>query len=109
MVCICLFLFLVLLGKIFLWILCWDCQGLGRDIIVCSWLLIDFLRWHISYHVMKLMMLLILLICSFEKLFVCMVCPTQLFLIVMLNFLVIFGNFLVIFGRLYGQNWGLSF
>jgi hypothetical protein len=38
---------LVLLGKIFLWILCWDCLGLGRDVIVCLWLLIDFLRWHI--------------------------------------------------------------
>jgi hypothetical protein len=44
----------------------------------------------------------ILLICSFVKLFACMVCPTQSFLIVMLNFLVISGG-------LCGQDWGLSF
>jgi hypothetical protein len=50
----------------------------------------------------KLKMLLIFLICSFMKLFAYMVCPTQSFLIVMLNFLVIFGG-------LCGQNWGLSF
>jgi hypothetical protein len=24
-----------ILGKIFQWILCWDCQGIGRDVIVC--------------------------------------------------------------------------
>jgi hypothetical protein len=40
----------------------------------------------------KLMMLLILLIYSFGKLFACMVCQTQLFLIVKLNFLAIFGE-----------------
>jgi hypothetical protein len=56
----------------------------------------------IAYHVIKLMMLLILLICSFRKLFACMVCQTQLFFIVALNFLAIFGE-------LCGLNWGLSF
>jgi hypothetical protein len=50
----------------------------------------------------KTVMLHMLLICSFEKLFVCMVCQTQLFLIVMLNFLATFGE-------LYGHNWELSF
>jgi hypothetical protein len=62
----------------------------GRDSIL--WLWIDFLKWLTSYHVIKLMMLLILLICSFGKLFACMVCQTQLFLIVTLNFLAIFGE-----------------
>jgi hypothetical protein len=44
-------------------------QGVGRVVIVCLLWLIDFLRWHTLYHVIKLMMLLILLICSFGKLF----------------------------------------
>jgi hypothetical protein len=48
------------------------------------------------------MMLHMLLICSFEKLFVCMVCQTQLFLITM-------PNFLCTFGELYGHNGELSF
>jgi hypothetical protein len=62
----------------------------GRDSVL--WLWIDFLRWHVSYHVIRPIMLLKLLICSFMKLFVCMVCQTQLFQIVMQNFLVIFGE-----------------
>jgi hypothetical protein len=41
-----LYLFLAFLGKIFLWILCWGCQGLGKVVIVFLWLWIDFLRWH---------------------------------------------------------------
>ena len=39
MVCICL-LFLLLLGLIYLWILCWDCQGLRGGGIV--FLLVDY-------------------------------------------------------------------
>ena len=40
----------------------------GRDLILLLLLLlIGFLRWHISYLVIKLMTQLILLICSFEK------------------------------------------
>jgi hypothetical protein len=62
----------------------------------------DSLKWLSSYHVIKPMMLLILLICSFGKLFTCMVCQTQLFLIMTLNFLAIIGE-------LCGLNWGLSF
>jgi hypothetical protein len=34
MVCICLYLFLVLLGKIFLWILCWDYQSDSVFVVV---------------------------------------------------------------------------
>jgi hypothetical protein len=62
------------------------------DVIAFLWLLIDSIKWLTSYHVIKQMMLLILLICSFVKLFACMVCQTQLFLIVTLNFLAIFGE-----------------
>jgi hypothetical protein len=68
--------------------------------MLCLW--IDFPRWHTLFHVIKLMMLHMLLIYSFEKLFVCMVRQTPLFLIVMLNFLATFGE-------LYGHNWELSF
>jgi hypothetical protein len=74
MVCICLYLLLTFLEKIFLWILCWVYLGLKEDMVVFLWLWIDSLKWLTSYHVIKLMMLLILLICSFEKLFACMVC-----------------------------------
>jgi hypothetical protein len=74
MVCICLYLLLTFLEKIFLWILCWVYLGLKEDMVVFLWLWIDSLKWLTSYHVIKLMMLLILLICSFKKLFACMVC-----------------------------------
>jgi hypothetical protein len=74
MVCICLYLLLTFLEKIFLWILCWVYLGLKEDMVVFLWLWIDSLKWLTSYHVIKLMMLLILLICSFGKLFACMVC-----------------------------------
>src|SRR3954465_4675571 len=47
------------------------------------------------------MMLRILLICSFVKLFVCMVCQILLSLIVILNFLATFGD-------VYGLSWGLN-
>jgi hypothetical protein len=76
--------------------------GLKENVIAFLWLWIDSLKWLTSYHVIKLMMLLILLICSFGKLFACMVCQTQLFLIVTLNFLAIFGE-------LCGLNRGLRF
>jgi hypothetical protein len=79
--------------------------GLSRtkeDVTTFLWLWIDSLKWLTSYHVIKLMMLLILLICSLEKLFIRMACQTQLFLIVTLNFLAIFRE-------LCRLNWGLSF
>jgi hypothetical protein len=79
--------------------------GLPRTNRRCDsilWLWIDSLKWLTSYHVIKLMMLLILLICSLKKLFACMACQTQFFLIVTLNFLAIFGE-------LCGLNWRLSF
>ena len=43
-----------------------------------------------------------LLICSFVKLFACMVCQILLFQIVILNFLATFGD-------VYGLSWGLNF
>jgi hypothetical protein len=90
MVCVCLYLLLAFLGKIFLWILCWVYLGLKEGVIAFLWLWIDSLKWLTSDHVIKLMMLLKLLICSFGKLFACMVCQTQLFLIMTINFLAIF-------------------
>jgi hypothetical protein len=83
-------------------VLYWIYLGLKEHMIAFLWLWIDSLKWLTSYHVIKLMILLILLICSFGKLFVCMVCQTQLFLIMTLNFLAIFGE-------LCGLNWGLRF
>ena len=49
-------LFLVLLGKTLAWILFWVYQGQrgGGQFLL---LLIDSLKWHISYHVIKAMML----------------------------------------------------
>src|SRR3954464_9062178 len=82
MVYICLFLFLVFLGRIFLWTLFWDCHVHRRGGIVFLLLWIGFLRWHTLFLVIKRMMLCILLICSFVKLFVYMVCQILLFLIV---------------------------
>jgi hypothetical protein len=67
MVCICLFLFLLFLGLIYLWILFWDCQGLRGGGIVFLWWLIVFLRWHILFLVIKVTMLFILLTCSFQE------------------------------------------
>jgi hypothetical protein len=64
MVCICIYLFLAFIGKIFLCIL---------------WLWIDSLKWLTSYHGIKLMIFLILLIYSLKKLFACIVCQTQFF------------------------------
>src|SRR5438128_5600416 len=57
MVFICLFLFLVRLGRIFRWILFWDCLGLRGGEIIFLWLLIVFLKWHILYHVTRATML----------------------------------------------------
>ena len=54
-----------------------------------------------AHHVIKAMMLLMLLICSFVKLFACMVCQILLFQIVILNFLATFGD-------VYGLSWGLN-
>src|SRR4051812_1282079 len=71
----------------------------GRDSIFFLW--IGFLRWHTLFLVIKRMMLRILLICSFVKLFICMVCQILLSLIVILNFLATFGD-------VYGLSWGLN-
>src|SRR3954471_11929454 len=98
MVYICLFLFL---GRIFLWTLFWDCHEHRRGGIVFLLLWIGFIRWHTLFLVIKRMMLHILLICSFVKLFVCMVCQILLSLIVILNFLATFGD-------VYGLSWGLN-
>ncbi|RLL25323.1 hypothetical protein D9K95_16725 [Klebsiella pneumoniae] len=64
-----------------------------------SW--IDFQKWHTLYHVIKVMMPLMWLICSFVKLFAYMVCQIRLFQIVMLNFLATFGD---VYGLSWGQN-----
>src|SRR3954466_6045874 len=73
---------------------------MGGIAYLLSW--IDFLRWHILYHVIKAMMLLMLLIYSLERLFVYMVCPILLSRIVILSFLAIFGD-------AYGLSWGLNY
>src|SRR4051812_48835668 len=52
----------------------------GRVAYLLLW--IDFLRWHTLYHVIKVMLLLMLLIYSFVRLFAYMVCPILLFRIV---------------------------
>src|SRR5215216_3095196 len=101
MVYICLFLFLVSLGRIFLWTLFWDCHVHRRGGIIFLLLWNGFLRWHTLFLVIKRMMLRILLSCSFVKLFVCMVCQILLSLIVILNFLATFGD-------VYGLSWGLN-
>src|SRR3954466_10921414 len=90
MVYICLFLYLVFLGRIFLWTLFWDCHVHRRGGTVFLLLWIGFLRWHTLFLVIKWMMLRILLIYSFVKLLVYMVCQILFFLIVILNFLVTF-------------------
>src|SRR3954463_9672083 len=72
----------------------------GGIAYLLSW--IDFLRWHILYHVIKVMFLLMLLIYSFEKLYGCMVCQILLSQIVILNFLATFGD-------VYGLSWGLNY
>src|SRR3954468_23884345 len=101
MVYICLFLFLVFLGMIFLWTLFWDCHEHKRGGTVFLLLWIGFLRFHTLFLVIKRMMLRILLICSFVKLFVCIVCEILLSLIVILNILATFGD-------IYGLSWGLN-
>ena len=50
---------------------------------------------HTLYHVIKSMIFSMLLICSFVKLFSCMVCQILL-------------NFLATFGDVYGLSWGLN-
>src|SRR6266536_2903006 len=101
MIYICLCLYLVFHGRIYLWILFEDYleQRRGGIAYLLSW--IDFQKWHTLYHVIKAMMLLMLLICSFVKLLACMVCQIQLFQIMILNFLATFGDF-------YGLSWELN-
>jgi hypothetical protein len=86
MVFICLFMFPVHLGRIFLWILFWDFLEQRGGVIVFWSLSIVFQRWHILYPITKLIMLHMLLICSSLRLCVCMVCQILLFLIGMLSF-----------------------
>jgi hypothetical protein len=74
------------LGLIYLWTLFWDCLELRRGGIPFLWLLIDSPKWLILYLVIKLMMLAVLLNCSFERLSVYMVFRIQLSMIVMLSF-----------------------
>src|SRR5688572_11416785 len=77
MVCTCLCLFLLPLGLIFLWTLFWDCLELRRGGTIFLWLLIVSPKWLILYLVIRLMMLAMLLNCSFARLFVCMVFQIQ--------------------------------
>src|SRR4051812_14194445 len=102
MVYICLFLFLVFLGRIFLWTLFGDCLVHKRGGISFLLLWIGFLIWHTLFLFTKLMMLRILLICFFVKLFIYMVCQILLFMIVILNFLATSGD-------VYGLSWGPNF
>src|SRR3954469_7828775 len=102
MVYTCLYLYLVFRGRTYPWTLFKVCleQRRGGIAYLLSWT--DFLRWHILYHVIKVMMLLMLLIYSFEKLYACMVCQILLSQIVILNFLATFGD-------VYGLSWGLNY
>src|SRR3954463_8436455 len=102
MVYTCLYLYLVFRGRTYPWTLFSACleQRRGGIAYLLSWT--DFLRWHILYHVIKVMMLLMLLIYSFEKLYACMVCQKLLYQIVILNFLATFGD-------VYGLSWGLNY
>ena len=81
--------------------LCFGIASHRREGIVFLLLWIDFLKWHTLFLITKLMMLHMLLICCFVKLFICMVCQILQFLIVSLNLLAIFGD-------AYGQSCGLS-
>src|SRR6266498_1760240 len=85
MVFICLFLFLVRLGRIFLWTLFYACLVLRGGGIVFLSLLIVSLKWPILYHVTRATMLHTLLIFFLRRLFVYMAYQTPLFMIVMLN------------------------
>src|SRR3954467_4918738 len=102
MVYTCLYLYLVFRGRTYAWTLFYVCleQRRGGIAYLLSW--IDFLRWHTLYHVIKVMMLLMLLIYSFVRLFAYMVCPILLFWIVIQSFLAIFGD-------VYGLSWGLNY
>src|SRR3954466_1598977 len=73
---------------------------MGGIAYLLSW--IDFLKWHTLYHVIKAMMLLMLLIYSFVKLYAYMVSQILLSQIVILNFLATFGD-------VYGLSWGLNY
>ena len=67
-------------------------QRRGGIAYLLSW--IDSRKWHTLYHIIKAMMLLMSLICSFMKLFACMVCQILLFKIMILNFLATFEMFM---------------
>src|SRR3954462_3462451 len=101
MVYICLCLYLVFLGRIYLWTLFQVYLEQRREGIayLLSW--IDSRKCHTLYHVIKAKMLLMLLICSFGKLFACMVCQILLSQIVILNSLATFGD-------VYGLSWGIN-
>src|SRR3989337_4212294 len=101
MVNICLCLYLVFHGRIYLWTLFWVYLKQRRGGIAYLLLWIDSRKWQTLYHVIKAMMMLMLLICSFVKLFACMVCQILLFQIMIQNFLTIFGD-------VYGLSWGLN-
>ena len=87
---------------IFLRILFQACLCQEKVGIQFLWLLIGFLRWHISYLVIKLMMQPTLLICSLERQYCSMVFLGVLCLIVMLSSLTIFG-------KSCGESWELSY
>ena len=66
--------YLAHLGLISSWILYCVCLGQREVVIPFMLWLTGFQKWHILFLVTKLMMLLMLLTCSFERLLGCMVC-----------------------------------
>ena len=96
------YLYLVHLGSIFLWILFQAYLGHKMVGIQFLWLLISFLRWHISYLVIKLMMQPTLLICSLDRQYSSMVFLRVLCMIMMLSSLAIFG-------KSCGESWELNY
>ena len=83
MACTLLCQFHMFLGPTLAWILYLAYLELKTTKIQYSWLLIDSLKWLISYHATKRTIVHTLPICSFRKLFDYMVCPSQLYRIEM--------------------------
>jgi hypothetical protein len=79
-------MFLVCLGRIFLWTLSYDCLEQRGGGISFLWLSIIFLKWLTLYPVTRAIMHHMLLICFSLRSFDCMVYQILLFQIEMLNF-----------------------
>ena len=79
--------YLVHLRLLFRWILYYGYLGLNKGKTQFLWLWIDFVRSHILFHATRQMMLSMSPTYSLERLWGCVICPGQLFLIGMLTVL----------------------